>query len=230
MNSCKFLGRRSSGILVGLVLLLFLLPSASAISVSILEPLNITYPYSANLPLLYTPSADATLCYFTTNGGIINTTINNCVNSSFDVDFDDSYTLILYAENASDIANDSIVFSVQRGFTSEMGGVAAGIIIAIASLVLFCGAISKALGDKFESLKYFFFGLALLFIIVTINVAYTTSREYLKVPAFESLLMTLFFIISWILFILLVYFIIYIFLYKKFLKKMENLNESGDTP
>lgn len=208
-----------------LVLALLFLPVASTLSVDIDSPLNKSYPYSNGIALDFTNSSDATSCYYTVNGGIQNFTIPNCFNTTFSVDFDASYNFTLFVDNGTDIRSDSVMFSVERNFGSGMGMVAIGIIFAVASLIFFCGVVAKFLGEKFGSLNYFFFGLAFIFIIVTINVAYTFSAEFLKVPAFESLLLTTFWIVFWILFALMCYFILYVFFYQKWLKKMEDITD-----
>lgn len=226
MYNPEFLKGRTILTGITLFLLLFLLPAASAIDITLTHPLNKSYPYSTNLPLWSSPSADATSCYYTTDNGLTNNTFNcNTGRTRFDVDFDGSYQLVAYAENATAVASDSVVLNIYRGFTTSMGVVAAGIILAIASLIFFTGYISKNIGDKFKGLNYFFFGMSFLFIIVTLNVAYTISREYLKVPSFADLLMNLYFIIFWVGFALLAYFLFHVFLYKKLIKNMENIDD-----
>lgn len=221
-----FKGRRLFGI-VCIFLFLFLLPKASAVEINISEPKNITYPYSVGIPLEYAVTADATLCYYTIENGIRNITISNCNEEwKIGVNFDDSYTLVLYAENGTDVASDSIIFEVSRDFTSTKGIVVAGIIVLIAGLIFFCGFIAKSLGSKFEGLNYFFFGLCFVFMIVMTMIAYNSAREYLKVPAFNDLLMLLFYIIGIVLFLSLVYFIMYILMWKKFIKDMEEKDDS----
>lgn len=212
------------------ILMLAIIPSASAISITLSNPKNISYPYSINLPLDYIASTDAISCHYTLNNGITNTTISNCKSTTLDVDFDGSYNFTIYAINATAEDSASIMFSIDRNSTSAMGVIAVGIIIVTISLVFFFGYMAQSLGkggdyNSFGNyLGYFFFLIAFVFIIMSIRAAHAITREYLKVPAFLNLIMNTYYLIAMFMLVMIILFIFTIYFEKVNKAMEENIN------
>lgn len=193
-----FLGRRYSTLLVILFLSLLLLPASSALTLTFDEPDNITYPYTAGLPINIS-TVDASTCYFTIDAGVTNTTIYNCYESVFDVNEDSSYTFVVYAENSSDITSAEVNFTTDRGtFGSTPGLIAGFTILFLMSVAFLFIYISKTLSQDFQILSYVFIGLSITFVLFAFRACYIFVREYVKLPILEDLLLSVYNVSFWL--------------------------------
>lgn len=191
---------------IAILVAILVIPNVASVSMTLYEPKNINYTYSINLPINYSASGDATTCFYNIDG-VENVTLANCAIGAFEVNYDGTYNLTVFVQNATTMVSGSVVFGVDRDFSSGKGVLIMGLIVIIASLATFFIFISKNLGDTADAIKYFMFGLSFYMIVFSIRLSSSALREYIKFPAFFDIIISLYNVLFWSFWVIFAYLI-----------------------
>ena len=192
-DKIKYLGL----VFVLAIAVLFLAQSSQALCLDTLsEPeANRTYPYSINIPLTFnlTTVGDCTSCKYNlywndSSFDYGNTSIDCDGDAQFDVDFDGTYFLTLYAMNTTPFEEiHGMEFHVDRSEFEDSKPYAA--ILGVLVLIVIAGfifGVGKSFSDEHSPLKLFFTILPIIVMIAAVYLCILIAREYIKVPAIRE--------------------------------------------
>lgn len=165
---------------------ILLLNLASALDLTLENPLNSTYTSSLNIPVDFTSGGNNGTCYYTLNAGN-QVLLEECLNSQFSVSYDGSYTLDLHAFNGTAEINRTVTFAVDRTSEFEEGKpVLAGIIIIfLISMAFFVLMIYDRIHESVPYIKSLIMVVAIFSMASAGFVAIFTINEYLKFSLLE---------------------------------------------